>query len=624
MVTLSRRFSAAFVLIVALPSLIVSVVLARLYLAALYTKVALQAQATAAQVALNIRSETDSVSILAAALVHDRELRRLVNAFGEANDRTSRYLAARRLDDKLVSFFIYSNRIGTVVLYLKGGGSYTYSNHPIIRGADLTDRSVYADALRDPGKVVLLDSLDGNLGYAGEKNVISIAVCPPRGEETALEGILIMFRIQAFDGLAAGIGDEAASDVVIFGRSGRPLLSSLPADEMGSELASLVHPVPTDSETARSPARELRAGGRSWLATLYRIETTGWTVALLADEAKLSERVTRYQWYLYPALALLAVLFIVYAELFFARIAVPIRAVTRDMRKVGKGDYAVSAATPAIAELAELAAGFNRMVGEIARLQAERERMERERLAAELDALRYQINPHFVANTLNSIKLMASAARADAIAEMTRDLMRLLSDSYAGAGTLAELSREIESVSAYVGIMKVRFGELFGVELALEPGTEALLTLRTILQPIVENSILHGFSGGSSGAPARAERGVIRVSSRLEVREIPLPTCPEKCAEALPNRVLVVEVRDDGTGMERTRAAAILEGRTGGEVLRRGGLHRLGLDNVHRRIRLNFGEPYGLEIESEVGAFTMVRFVLPAFIRSSPPGAPRA
>jgi two-component system sensor histidine kinase YesM len=610
MVTLSRRFSAAFILIVALPSLFVSVVLARLYLSALYQTVALQTEATAEQVAQNIQNETDNVAMGAAALIHDASLRELAAVYATTLDRKERYRAARGLDEKLVSYFNYTKQIGAVVVYLRGGDSYTYSNYPNIRGIGSIDRSVYAGAAADPGKVYLLDTFEGVTSNIGEKNMISLAVCPGRGDESAIEAILVMLRVPYFDALAARPGADPGSAVVIFGRSGKPILSSLPPGAIGEELGALAHAPLRATRGSGLLVRDLRVGGRSWLATLYRMDSTGWTVVLLADKAVLSSRVTRYQWYLYPALALLAVLFMLYAEMFFARIAGPIRAVVGHMGRVGKGDYAVRAAPQSIAELAELSQGFNAMVERIERLLADRQRIERERLSAELDALRYQINPHFVANTLNSIRLMATVARADAIADMTRDLMRVLSDSYSGAEKLAELAREIDNVTAYVGIMKVRFGELFSVEFALDPGTESLLTLRMVLQPIVENSILHGFSGGSMGAPPRAGRGTIRVAARLDDRALPPPACPEPWAAPMPGKVLVIEVRDDGSGIEPDRALRILEGKP-----ERGSLYRIGVANVHRRIRLNFGEPYGLEVESTPGAYTLVRYTLPALVR---------
>jgi hypothetical protein len=146
MVTISRRFSAAFVLIVALPSLLISVLLARLYLSALDQTVARQTAVTAEQAAQNIRAETDGVAILAAALLHDAQLRELAEGYAGAADRTGRYLAARRLDEKLVSFFNFSKQIGAVVLFPRGGASYAYSSYPNIRGLAGIDRSVLAGA----------------------------------------------------------------------------------------------------------------------------------------------------------------------------------------------------------------------------------------------------------------------------------------------------------------------------------------------------------------------------------------------------------------------------------------------------------------------------------------------
>jgi len=602
MTTLSRRFARAFLLLVALPSLVVSVVLSRLYLSALYKTVELQSQATAEQVAQNVRVETESTAVLAAALFHDVELRRLTDGYAQATTATERFLSTRALDEKLVSFFTYSNRIGEVVLYLPQGGIYRYANDPGLTVGDAVERSQLAGAAAEPGKVYLLDTLDA--ARRGERHMISIAICPVPGDAIAAEAIVLRFRVPALDVLAAGgstgDGEDDRPDVVIVNRSGRPILSSLPL-VIAEELATIAGA--TAAETDRSSFRALHAQGRSWLATVRPMASTSWTLLLLADELALSRRVTRYGWYLYPAIALLAALFIAYAELFFARVAEPIRAVVGHMARVGKGDYDVRATPPDIRELAELSVGFNRMVEETARLQAEREHTERDRLTAELEALRYQINPHFIANTLNSIRLMASVARADAIVGMTRDLMRMLSDSYAG-GVLTELSRELAGVSAYVGIMKVRFGERFVLEIDAEPGTEALLVSRMILQPIVENSILHGF-GGAAGP---ATRGTIRVTARREARALPPPPSPEPWAAALPGEVLILEVRDDGTGM---RAA----GEAAHEVAGSESLHRVGIGiaNVKRRIALNFGAPYDLEIER--GAVTLVRYTLPALAR---------
>ena len=208
MVTLSRRFSAAFILIVAVPSLVVSVVLARLYLAALYATVARQDEATTEQVAQNIRAETDGVSILASALVHDGELRALADAYASTPDPAELYRAGRRLDDKLVSLFSFSNRIGAAVLFLRGGRSYTYANYPSVRSFGALNRSLLAEAIADPGKVLLLDTLGGAGGSADPNHVIAVAVAPSPDEPSSLEALLLVLRVPYFDALAAGPGGE--------------------------------------------------------------------------------------------------------------------------------------------------------------------------------------------------------------------------------------------------------------------------------------------------------------------------------------------------------------------------------------------------------------------------------
>jgi two-component system sensor histidine kinase YesM len=610
MATLSRRFTAAFILIVAVPALLVSVALSRLYLSALYQTVARQAEATAGQVAQNIRVETDNVAVLLAALLQDGELRQSVELRDRSRDPRVRFQEARRIDAKLTSFFSYTKEVGVVVVRSKGGAAYTFSNYPNLRGLAGMDRGAYRGALEDPGTVYLFDTLEGLSTNIGEKNVISLAVCPAQRDDTDIQAILASFRVPLLDELGNRGGAPGDAAVVIFGRSGKPLLSGLPGasapdlERLGrmAAAAGSGEPAPT--------VQELRAGGRTWLASFSHLGSTGWDLALLTDKGALTRRVTKYQWYLYPAVSLLLILFLAYAEVFFARIAGPVRALVGHMGRVGRGDYAVRADFHDVEELAELTRGFNRMVEEVDRLQGERERSEKERLAAELDALRYQINPHFVANTLNSIRLMASAVRADAIAGMTRDLMRVLADSYAGAGKLTELSREIENVRSYVEIMKVRFGELLTVAFELEPGTGDLLTLRMILQPIVENSILHGFKGAPEGGPGRPLRGSIQVSARLEPRELPPPSGLEHGTQYLPGLALVLEVHDDGNGMEPAAVRDLLE-----RGPAPGGRNRIGLANVHRRIRLNFGEPYGLEVESVPGSHTRVRYVLPALAR---------
>ena len=556
MASLRRRFSLAFLLLVFLPGLLVNVALSRLYLSALFSTVSRQTEAVIAQVAGSITGEVDGISMLVSALFHDAELRAYAELYSQAGSAGERLLASTRLNDKLVSFLTFTDRIGAVILLMRSGGSYYYSNYPNLRSVGNIDRTVLQEAKKAPGKVFLLDSLSGPAGNIGEKFMISVAVCPGQEEyDTRLEAILVLFRVPFFDQLTSRSGSESGGDVVIYGRDGRLLLSTLPETEQVRRLASLAPPA-DGGEAGGTAFRQVALEGKSWLAGSLRMENSGWTIVLLADRSSITGRITSYQWYLYPALALLTVLFLVYAGL----------------------------------------------------LARERELRERERVKAELEALRFQISPHFVSNTLSSIRLMALAANAGGIGQMTQDLMRILADSYAEAGTLTPLSRELGNLQSYVGIMKARFGEHFDVRYEIAEDTRDLLILRLILQPVVENAILHGFAG-------LERRGTIQVASHRE--RLPgahAPALPEAGVQAAAGRGLVIEIRDDGVGMDPAQAFAAPENG-------RPGLHHIGLANVQRRIRLNFGEPFGLSVQSERGRFTLVRFLLPEARARSREGA---
>jgi two-component system sensor histidine kinase YesM len=599
-VSLRRRFNLAFLLLVFLPGLLVNVALSRLYLSALFSTVSRQTEAVIAQVTRSVAGEVDGISILVSALFHDADLREFADLYSQAGSAGARLLASNRLNDKLVSFLTFSDRIGAVVLFMKKGGTYYYSNYANLRSLASIDRGIYAEAKKEPGKVFLLDSLSGVAENIEEKFMISVAVCPGEREyDTRLDAILVMFRVPYFDQLVSRTGTETGSDVVIYGRDGRVLLSSLPETIQVQGLASLVPPGGEGEREAGGPAfRQVALAGRSWLASSLRMETTGWTIVLLADRSAITGRITSYQWYLYPALALLTVLFLVYAGIFLSRIANPILEVIGSMQRAGKGDYSVRVPAAGINELAALTGSFNLMMDAIRQLTREREQREQERVKAELEALRFQINPHFVSNTLSSIRLMALAANAGGIGQMTQDLMHILADSYAAAGSMTDLAHEIGNLQSYVGIMKVRFGENFEVRYEIGSDTRELLILRMILQPIVENAILHGLMGAG-------RRGTISICSRLEeVPGAPAPALPEAGALAAAGRGLVIEVRDDGVGMDPALAFAAAEGE-------RSSLHHIGLANVQRRLRLNFGEPFGLSVQSERGRFTLVRFLLP-------------
>lgn len=204
---------------------------------------------------------------------------------------------------------------------------------------------------------------------------------------------------------------------------------------------------------------------------------------------------------------------------------------------------------------------------------------------AELKYLRSQVNPHFLYNTLESIKNLALSHRVPQIADVTESLSQLLRYNVKGK-QLVPLEQEVSIISAYLNIQNARFGKSLQIIYSILDDTKELMVMKFLLQPIIENSILHGFSGGGN-------YGTLFIASHC-----------------LQNKLLIT-IQDDGKGMsseELHKLHTILQknpSETSSEE------NHLGLSNVHYRIQLAYGAEYGLAIDSEQNEGTRITLSLP-------------
>lgn len=207
-----------------------------------------------------------------------------------------------------------------------------------------------------------------------------------------------------------------------------------------------------------------------------------------------------------------------------------------------------------------------------ARIEHRLQEQEKLLLAAKVEALASQINPHFLFNTLTSISslIRSNPETARMLIGKLSGLLRRLLRSHDHFVTLRE---EIESIDEYLAIEVIRFGPSLKVEKQIGPETLDILVPSMILQPLVENSIKHGFSPKVGG-------GCIIIRSRLD------------------NGHAIIEVDDDGLGMSEERlSTAVGEG--------------IGLSNVNERLRVIYGAGYGLKLVSHPGQGTSARLEIP-------------
>lgn len=221
---------------------------------------------------------------------------------------------------------------------------------------------------------------------------------------------------------------------------------------------------------------------------------------------------------------------------------------------------------------------YNGLVGAVQSLSAENVRKGRQLNEMELAMLYTQINPHFLFNTLDMIRYLADHNENDKISVAMTALAQFYRKSLNGGKRMSTVGAELDHVRAYVQIQQLRFGD--GIVLKVEVPDKLLeVPLPAVtLQPIVENALLHGILGRAD------KRGEIRISGTVGCGEVQ------------------IAVRDNGCGMTAAQVAALFD-----ESKESG----VGLRNTDARIRMQFGASYGLQVQSEVGEYTVVTVRLP-------------
>ena len=206
---------------------------------------------------------------------------------------------------------------------------------------------------------------------------------------------------------------------------------------------------------------------------------------------------------------------------------------------------------------------------------------------AEIRALQAQINPHFLFNTLNTLSTMALLEGAGKTHQMLLSLSDLMRYSLRRSQGLVTLEEETAHVKVYLQIQQVTMGDRLKMRLDVPAELGGLGIPLLTLQPLVENAVIHGLEG-------KVEGGTVAIAGYLE------------------EGGAVVEVRDDGCGMESDLAERLLLGEIRPHTGHTAGL---GLSNVHQRLQYHFGPDFGLSLDSRPGRGTTVRVHLPAVNR---------
>jgi two-component system, sensor histidine kinase YesM len=268
----------------------------------------------------------------------------------------------------------------------------------------------------------------------------------------------------------------------------------------------------------------------------------------------------------------------------FARL----KLLTKLMRRVEEGEFDVRIEEKSMDEVGELARSFNKMAEKLKSTIVtliEKETLSRD---AEIRALQSQINPHFLYNTLESIKMECEIRDEVDIADTISSLGKLLRYNIKWNGGMTSLQKEIEHVNNFITIMQLRFKDKISYRVDVPCELLQCSVIKMILQPLVENSFSHGFSN-------KSDKWEILIKGYVR------------------DRTLNIEIHDNGLGIEENKLIQINQALEKNKTIQisstSGSL--IGLNNVNKRLKMQFGNEYGINIESTYMAGTKINIKLP-------------
>ena len=328
---------------------------------------------------------------------------------------------------------------------------------------------------------------------------------------------------------------------------------------------------------------EKKVLGADVYAAFYKIPGPAWYLVTIIPKSSLIDQGNRIILRYLGIILACIVGGVFIAELLAGSIVRRIRRVSRQMSQVKAGDTpAPLPPSPYGDEIGQLVSSYNYMADRINELVAEQKRISEEKTIAEFNALQAQINPHFLYNTMDLIHWTAQARQYDKVSRIVMDLSRFYKLTLSKKDPISTIEDEIEHASTYVRLQNMRFDDAIDLVVDVPDAIGSCRIPKLTLQPILENAVLHG------------------------IREKDPPT-GTIVITAWEDDALYLLISDDGVGMDQELLDHLL---TYTPMSKANGSN-VAIYNIHSRLRLLYGEGYGLSYQSVPGRGTEVTIRIP-------------
>lgn len=458
------------------------------------------------------------------------------------------------------SILIYP--VNSSLIYRRGyDTTFNYKYSPV-------NEPWYQSIVNNAERPVLIGMHEEKQMYAKPRSVLSVGrMLVDAGTYQKLGVLIINFRMENLEKLFSGLDDKQDVNQFIVDEEGTVVFSSNPV-LVGKNHSDVM--------------AEIKPDNNNYYVVQHVSDVSGWKFNSIVHRDKLLAEINQIRNFAAVLLILLIILGFVTAYLVSGSISNPIRRLNRLMRKVEKGDFDVTAQQDSLDEMGHLSRSFNRMTAEIKELIEQIKLEEKKKRSAELNALQNQINPHFIYNTLSVIKWMAQAQMADNITEAIDDMIKVLSFSTRNTKEFVSIEEELDFIHNYLELLQLRYYNVFEFEMDVDREILQCRTLKFMVQPFVENAVFHGFAGNSH-------------QYYLKIR-----------VQRIGNDIQFM-ISDNGMGISQKRLSELMQQ----EMSDVQTMNSIGVGNVSRRLKLHYGEKYGVTIHSQEGEGTKVQILIP-------------
>ena len=587
--SLKTVYYRSFLLLIVIPILLVSVISLTLTRYIMERSAITNIRNAQASIESSLSKAIRDISLQLSHLVYvnDGEVMKLASGM-DSGDQQQRYDSRNRLSEVFRVAMVPSQDTISAMFYLKDGCSVYLKDEIRIPKEIMEQEAWYRQALAGPNVVSVgaFDTSRQNLTYSRLKSgefVLAAAFSPDyQADRSGKMEMVSLFSVTHVGEVIRGFNrDEQLGTTFILDSSG----SLIFAGDRYQEASRLLKGLTSKEAGVYKTAFDAQGNGRrqGYTIVVSDVEENGWKIVSCVRTARLTASYNQVTLASILVISLLFLLFYLFSRYFLGQIITPLHTVVEGMKEMEEGNLTVHVEPAGQSEIRTMIHSFNRMVRELKASIEENEQVQQKKHQAEVRALQSQINPHFLVNTLNSIRFMAQVSKFDGIRKMAEALIKILSCSFRGSISFYTVREELDVLDSYLYLMKIRYSDGFEVVYDIDETCLDCKVPRLILQPIVENSIVHGL--------AEKEDDIGHLTVRLKASE--------DC--------LIFTVEDDGRGMTEEEIRQLLTPRERAE----GDNTSIGVENVLSRLKLNFGSRYGIRMESQPGQYTKTILTIP-------------